>query len=141
MEHIWRDGEPVALLYIDLDHFKPVNDRHGHATGDRLLRQFADRIGELVRPSDAVARLGGDEFTIALRGVRQLSHAQTVADKVIIAAKQPFEVGALRLQIGASVGVAHRVDPAGDWHALLARADTALLRAKAEGRGRQAAAG
>ena len=137
------EGAAVALLYIDLDRFKPVNDQHGHAVGDELLRQFAQRLTLLVRPSDAVARLGGDEFAVLLTGVRKAGHASTVADKVLAAAHRPFAAGALQLHIGASVGVAFGADPASGASGgaeLLARADAELYRAKAAGRGRQSGA-
>lgn len=133
-------GSSVALLYVDLDHFKTVNDEHGHPAGDQLLKAFAQRLRTLVRPTDAVARLGGDEFAIVLPGVRQRGNAQTVADKVIAAARQPFEIGSIQVTIGASVGVAFGVDPAVGWHDLLTRADTMLYQAKQSGRGRQAGA-
>ena len=128
----------IALLYIDLDHFKPINDKHGHPVGDKVLQQFAQRLQSAVRPTDAVARLGGDEFAIALAGVRESAHAHVVAEKVIAAAGAPFEVGALDLQIGASVGVAYGVNAALDWQDLVARADAMLYAAKASGRGRYA---
>jgi diguanylate cyclase (GGDEF)-like protein/PAS domain S-box-containing protein len=131
-------GPGMALLYIDLDHFKPVNDAHGHAVGDELLQSFAQRLRHLVRPTDAVARLGGDEFAVVLTGVRERANAQTVAEKVLVAAREPFELGELRLNIGASVGVAFGVEPNLGWRGLLARADTLLYQAKREGRGRQA---
>jgi diguanylate cyclase (GGDEF)-like protein/PAS domain S-box-containing protein len=133
-------GSSLALLYIDLDHFKAVNDQHGHAVGDHLLKGFAQRLRTLVRPTDCVVRLGGDEFAVVLTGVRQRSNAQVVADKVIASASLPFELGALQIRIGASVGVAFGVDPAIGWHDLLTRADTMLYQAKQGGRGRQAGA-
>ena len=133
-------GPQLALLYVDLDHFKPVNDTHGHTVGDRLLQAFAQRLRALVRPTDAVARLGGDEFAVVLTGVREAVHAQRIADKVIDAAAEPFEIDALRLRIGASVGVAFGATPNGGWADLVARADSMLYRAKQSGRGRQAGA-
>ena len=133
-------ASPLALLYVDLDHFKLVNDTHGHPVGDQVLRQFAQRLVASVRPTDAVARLGGDEFAIALTGVREPVHAQAVAEKVVAAAGMPFEVGALVLQVGASVGVAAGADSSGGWRDLVARADAMLYQAKAGGRGRQAGA-
>lgn len=131
-------AQSLALLYIDLDHFKPVNDTHGHPVGDKVLQQFAQRLQNAVRPTDAVARLGGDEFAIALVGVRESAHAHAIADKVIAAAGMPFEVGALSLQVGASVGVAFGGGSAIEWEELVARADAMLYQAKASGRGRQA---
>ena len=132
-------GGRVALLCIDLDHFKPVNDRHGHPVGDRLLQAVAQRLKGQVRPTDAVARLGGDEFAIVLSGVREMAHALVVADKVVGAARQPFEVDGLVLDIGASVGVA--LGTGADWNELLARADAQLYAAKQAGRGRRRAEG
>ena len=129
-------GESLALLYIDLDHFKPVNDRHGHPAGDQVLQQFAQRVQKLVRPTDAVARLGGDEFAIVLPGVREIANAGAVAAKVVDAASAPFQIGLLSLTIGASVGVAFGVDPAIGWRDLAARADAMLYLAKDGGRGR-----
>ena len=144
-EHLERclgdgGGTSLALLYIDLDHFKPVNDQHGHPVGDKLLQLFAQRLRGLVRPTDAVARLGGDEFAVVLSGVRERANAHTVADKVIGAASQPFNVGVLRLNISASVGVAFGCDAQTGWQDLVTRADTMLYQAKEAGRGRQAGA-
>ena len=131
-------GASLALLYIDLDRFKPVNDAHGHAVGDQVLQLFAQRLQRVVRPTDAVARLGGDEFAIALAGVREHANARVVADKVIAAAQARFEVGTLLLDIGASVGVAFGADAASGWGDLLERADAMLYQATQGGRGRHA---
>ncbi len=131
-------GASLALLYIDLDRFKPVNDQHGHLVGDRLLEQVAQRLSQLVRPVDAVARLGGDEFAIVLVDLARLTHAEAVAAKVVAALAQPFEVDGLTLAIGASVGVAHGAEAQGGVEDLIRRADAQLYRAKAEGRGRHA---
>ncbi|MDL2336965.1 MAG: diguanylate cyclase [Pseudomonadota bacterium] len=128
----------LALLYIDLDHFKPVNDQHGHPAGDQVLQIFSRRLLNLVRPKDAVARLGGDEFVIALTDVREIANARAVAAKVLAAAKAPFHLGELTIHIGASVGVAFSDDPAIGWRELIEQADTHLLAAKAAGKGRQA---
>ena len=129
------DLDTLALLYVDLDHFKPVNDTFGHRAGDAVLRLFAQRLLELVRPSDAVARLGGDEFALVLAGVRERAHAEAVAEKIVAAAALPFKVGALELRIGASVGVSFQIGPGGNWHQLIEQADGMLYRAKAAGRG------
>lgn len=128
----------LALLYIDLDRFKPVNDSYGHAVGDEVLQQFAHRLLKLVRPTDAVARLGGDEFSIVLTNVRQHSNADAVADKVVEAAQAPFAVGELAILIGASVGVAFGADGPHGWKGLVERADAKVYAAKAAGRGRRA---
>ena len=113
----------LALLYIDLDHFKPVNDQHGHPAGDYVLQIFSQRLRALVRPSDAVARLGGDEFAIVLSGIRDETNATRVADQVVAAAQAPFEIGTLQLLLSASVGVAFSVNASMDLYDLVARAD------------------
>ena len=127
----------VALICIDLDRFKAVNDTHGHPAGDTVLRTFAQRLRSLVRPSDAVARLGGDEFAIALVGMRLQAHADTIAEKVVAQASLPIAHGNQSLQVGASAGVAF-ASSEDDWKALLERADAMLYRAKGAGRGRHA---
>ena len=126
----------TAVLYIDLDYFKEVNDQYGHPVGDQLLQLFAQRLLQLVRPSDAVARLGGDEFLVAVLGIKTLANAERVADKVLKAAAAPFHVGGLQLQVGASVGIAlGSASDTGGWDALMARADTCLYMAKKAGKG------
>lgn len=131
-------GAQLAVLYVDLDRFKPVNDTHGHAVGDQVLKMFAQRLSALVRPTDAIARLGGDEFALVLSGVREPQYAGMVADKVVAAAGELFDIGSLRVGIGASVGVAYGA--AGDigWKDLVERADRLLYQAKQQGRGRRA---
>jgi diguanylate cyclase (GGDEF)-like protein/PAS domain S-box-containing protein len=131
-------GKGIGLLYVDLDHFKPINDTHGHAVGDQVLRQFANRLLRLVRPTDGVARLGGDEFAVVLVDLREHANAEGVADKIVEAASAPFEVGTLTLQIGASVGVAFGLKGDTGWAEIIERADAALYRAKHQGRGRRA---
>lgn len=126
----------LALLYVDLDLFKEVNDRHGHAIGDQLLQAFARRAQNLVRPTDAVVRLGGDEFVVVLSGVRERAHAVSVADKLIEAARGPFHFGDSRIETGASIGLAFGQAGEDSGSELLARADAQLYRAKQAGRGR-----
>jgi len=131
-------GAGLGLLYIDLDRFKAVNDRHGHPAGDRLLQMVAQRLTNLVRPTDAVARLGGDEFAILLVDSGTRSIAEAVAIKVVAAIGAPFDAGNLNLDIGASVGVAFGVHPPSDGRELIEHADAMLYRAKESGRGRHA---
>ena len=131
------DRASIALLYIDLDRFKPVNDTYGHSVGDELLRQFAQRLQELVRPTDVVARLGGDEFAVLINDIRTKEAADMVAEKIVHAAQQPFLIETASIAIGASVGVAFGIDADG-LKGLVNRADAAVYRAKAAGRGRKA---
>ena len=134
----WQGADDgLALLYIDLDHFKPINDAHGHQAGDQVLQGLARRLVEVVRASDVVARLGGDEFAILLDGDCPLAAACTVADKVLAAASAPFDIAGQRLQVTASIGVAVMEAADAGLDALLARADAMMYRAKAAGRGRQ----
>jgi diguanylate cyclase (GGDEF)-like protein/PAS domain S-box-containing protein len=132
-----RPGDAFqALLYIDLDHFKPVNDRYGHQTGDRLLQLFAQRLKDTVRSSDVVARLGGDEFAILLNGDGTPEAADMVAAKILTAASAPFEIEGQRVHVTASIGVNVANRPDSGLHEWLARADAQLYLAKAAGRGR-----
>ena len=131
-------GRSLALLYIDLDHFKPINDRCGHPVGDQVLQVIANRLCKSVRPTDGVARLGGDEFAIVLSGVNDRANAETVAEKVISAIVAPFDIGVVQLTVGASVGVAFAATSGSGWADLVARADANLYKAKASGRGRVA---
>jgi diguanylate cyclase (GGDEF)-like protein/PAS domain S-box-containing protein len=139
LEAMQPAGLAMAVLYVDLDFFKPVNDTYGHPVGDEVLRQFAQRLTHLVRPTDIVARLGGDEFAIAVPGLPSRLHAQVVAEKVLLAAKTAFEVGPGGVTIDASVGVAYAEPGQSSWRSLIERADRQLLAAKAAGRGRQSA--
>jgi diguanylate cyclase (GGDEF)-like protein/PAS domain S-box-containing protein len=130
------EASTLAILYIDLDRFKPINDTHGHAAGDEVLRQFAMRLHGVVRPTDAVARLGGDEFVVVLAGIREAKNAAMVAEKIVKLAAQPISLGDQDVVAGASIGVACNADMEGGWKGLVARADEMAYRAKAEGRGR-----
>lgn len=130
------ESAQLAILYIDLDHFKPINDTHGHGAGDEVLQQFALRLHSVVRPTDAVARLGGDEFAVVLAGIREAKNAVMVAEKVVGLAHQPITVGQEDVVVSASIGIACDADAEGGWKGLVDRADEMLYRAKAEGRGR-----
>jgi diguanylate cyclase (GGDEF)-like protein len=130
------DGRQLAVLFIDLDHFKPVNDQFGHAAGDAVLQEFARRLQSVIRPTDVAARLGGDEFGVALCGIRSHSDAQRVADNILTAIKAPMQIGQQSLSIGASVGIATNAAGEGGWQGLIQHADEMLYRAKRSGRGR-----
>ena len=121
----------VAVLWIDLDHFKEVNDIFGHEVGDEMLLAVADRLREVVRDTDDIARMGGDEFAVVLPNVVE-SEAQTVGDRVLAALT---DREAFRLQMGASVGIGWQRNATGDGRVLIRKADQAMYRAKAAGGG------
>ena len=129
------DGEKVAVLYIDLDHFKDVNDTFGHPIGDVLLRQVSERLRGCVRPSDAVARLGGDEFAVIQTAANQPVSATAMANRIIKELAVPFDLDGHQAIIGASIGISVAPDDGDDADGLLKKADMALYRAKEDGRG------
>ncbi len=123
-----------ALHFLDLDHFKAVNDTLGHAIGDELLQAVADRLREGVRGTDTVARLGGDEFAILQVDIRSPQDATRCAERIIGLLKEPFEIAQHQIAIGASVGIAFAPQDGPDGNRLLKCADLALYRAKSDGR-------
>jgi diguanylate cyclase (GGDEF)-like protein/PAS domain S-box-containing protein len=128
-----RDGEPLALLYIDLDRFKPVNDKLGHDAGDRLLHSVAQRIISCVRDSDTVGRMGGDEFVALLTGIASARNAQIAAGKILSALRWPFELAEESLSISASIGIALFPEQGKDAQQLVRAADKAMYAAKKAG--------
>jgi diguanylate cyclase (GGDEF)-like protein len=130
-----RAQQPLALLFLDLDRFKNVNDAHGHDTGDELLAAVGRRLQECVRDSDTVARLGGDEFALLLDGPRDAAAAAIVARKVLRALGQPFSAGRHEIFVGASIGISLYPDDGGSAADLLKHADAAMYLAKERGRG------
>jgi diguanylate cyclase (GGDEF)-like protein/PAS domain S-box-containing protein len=129
-----RLGHAVALLFLDLDRFKLINDSLGHSIGDRLLRSVADRLRAAVREGDTVARLGGDEFTLLLPGITHPHDALRIADKILASVRQPFELSGRELYITASLGISVYPEDGLDPEALVKNADTAMYRAKDRGR-------
>ena len=130
-----RHGEPVALLYLDLDRFKAVNDTLGHAIGDSLLKQVARRLLGCVREGDTVARLGGDEFVVLQITPEPWKQAADLAAQVIEVLGAPYDVKGHRINVGTSVGIAVPLDADVSAETLLAQADLALYTSKAAGRG------
>jgi diguanylate cyclase len=130
-----RTGEPVAVLFIDLDHFKKINDSHGHAAGDRLLVGAAQRMKDLLRDVDTLARLGGDEFIIVLGGPLTPDSVSAVAVRLVQSLSAPYQLDGVTAHSGASVGVALFPADGEDGATLLRHADTAMYAAKREGRG------
>ncbi len=129
-----REQAPLALLLTDLDHFKEINDTLGHHNGDLILKQVAQRMQQLIRSSDTVARLGGDEFAILLPTADE-THAKQIAEKIIHAVEQPFELEGQTFVLGASIGIALFPDHGSDGHTLLRCADVAMYSAKRKRRG------
>ena len=128
-----RSKGPIALLFIDLDGFKAINDNLGHAVGDHLLISVAERLQEMLRDSDTVARLGGDEFVILAEDLDSDAEALAVAERVLHALEEPFQVGSAEVSMLASVGVSISHDAEGDPEDLLREADVAMYRAKRAG--------
>lgn len=138
-EELWQPdnaGQSCALLYIDLDMFKQANDTYGHATGDALLREVAVRLQKVLRQNDVAARLGGDEFAVVLVALKNVDYSTTVASRIVKALSVPFEIDGHSVQIGASVGVAPFLAGGVSIERLQFEADSALYRAKSEGRNR-----
>ena len=131
-----RSGDTTGLLFVDLDGFKAVNDRHGHACGDEVLRATAARMRSAVRTGDTVFRLGGDEFVVLVEQVADEQELVALADRLIAAVSAPLALADAQVRVGASVGIAVSRDGGTDADAFFAEADTAGYRAKAAGRGR-----
>ena len=127
--------DTCAVLFVDIDEFKSVNDRHGHAAGDAVLRTVASRIKHTVRGGDEVARLGGDEFLVLLSGVRDLQEAELVAEKIrsAVAASMMTPAGAIDVTVSVGVTVSQTAESGSD---MVTRADDAMYRAKRAGRNR-----
>jgi diguanylate cyclase (GGDEF)-like protein len=130
--HNW--SQLSALLFVDLDQFKQVNDTLGHPAGDRLLCAVAERLREMMRPEDYVARFGGDEFVVFLRNIRSSEDAAKLAARIVDKLSEAYELDDHQVEIGASIGIALTSPGLGSDH-LLKNADMALYRAKADGRG------
>ncbi|MFY0662985.1 MAG: GGDEF domain-containing protein [Natronospirillum sp.] len=136
-----RKSQPLALFFIDLDHFKEVNDTLGHAAGDELLQMTAQRLIGLVRTNDTVARLGGDEFLVVLEDLQNPDEdVAAIASKIIDAIVQPFALAQGTAQVSVSIGIAIDRIVDGNTEALMNRADNAMYKAKEQGRNRFAIA-
>lgn len=129
-----RGGHRLAVLYLDLDHFKAVNDMQGHATGDLLLQAVARQLRSAVRESDIVARLGGDEFLVVLPRIDGLDQAIEAAKRILSELEQPLTIEGSEVETSASIGVSLFPDHGGNAEVLLRNADTAMYQAKAAGR-------
>ena len=134
LAHARRRKEMAAMLFLDLDRFKIINDTLGHAVGDKLLQGVAHRLRECLRKEDTVARLGGDEFMLLLGGVNQVEDAARIAEKVLNAIRPPFQIDSHELYINTSIGISLYPHDGEDAETLVKNADIALYRAKEKGR-------
>jgi len=129
-----RLNKSIALIYIDLDRFKKINDSFGHSAGDDLLKIVSKRLCECVRGSDTVSRLGGDEFTIILPEIQSMTDAGKVSEKIIFTLDEPFKLNDQEVTISPSIGISLFPDDASDMDSLLRNADAAMYHAKSSGR-------
>jgi len=134
MEHARGAHALMALMYLDIDGFKQINDQYGHQTGDELLRGFADRSLQALRSSDVRARLGGDEFTVIMEGLPNADVAASAAEKLINAMRVPFAIQQRTIVITASIGLAFYQGGTATAAALVKQADEMLYQAKRSGR-------
>lgn len=136
VKHAERSNAPFALLFIDLDRFKEVNDTLGHEVGDLLLQHVANRLGSCVREADTVARLGGDEFTVILQDLLEAGHVEIVAAKILKELATPFQINNDTLHLSGSIGITLCPQDARSAEQLIKHADQAMYVAKNEGRNR-----
>lgn len=134
MESSKRDKTMLALLFIDLDHFKNINDTLGHHIGDEVLKEVAYRIKSIIRKKDTLSRLGGDEFTIIMEGLEHIEDASKLATKIVEAIKEPLNIGNHKLYISCSLGISVYPNDDPEPHNLIKYADAAMYQAKNKGR-------
>ncbi len=132
--HCVRHGGRLAILFLDLDRFKPVNDKFGHEAGDRLLKEVAERLRGCVRAADTVCRQGGDEFVILVEAIDHAEDAAQVAEKVIARVAEPYDIDGNQATVSASIGIALYPEDGRDMQTLIRAADTAMYQAKEHGR-------
>ena len=136
IERAGQNGSRIAVLFIDLDGFKLINDTMGHATGDQLLSEVAQRISRVLRRTDTAIRLGGDEFLVVVPDVARFEDCASLAEKLLCEIRTAIELGHERLSVSASIGIAVYPDNAGDFTGLIQAADSAMYGAKERGRNR-----
>ena len=134
--HAWRNSQNLAVCYLDLDHFKLINDSHGHAAGDKLLIEITERLKGMLRAEDTLARLGGDEFVLLFTELAQIGEVHFVLDRVLAAASAPVLIEGALIQLSASIGVTLYPADNSDADTLLRHADQAMYLAKQGGRNR-----
>jgi diguanylate cyclase (GGDEF)-like protein len=124
----------MALMFIDLDRFKPINDTFGHDAGDHVLVSVSTRLSKFIRETDFIARVGGDEFVIIIEHVENLEAVEIVAKKILEKIQEPIDFNGNNCSVGASIGISLFPDHAPDEETLLRNADTAMYSAKEAGR-------
>jgi diguanylate cyclase (GGDEF)-like protein/PAS domain S-box-containing protein len=134
IRHAHRRSSLLAVMFMDLDHFKDVNDRLGHAAGDELLLQFTSRVQSCLREDDTLARLGGDEFIVLLPDLEQVEDAYRVAERLIAGNQEPYRIDGEDLTVGSSIGISLYPQDGTTASELLQGADIAMYRAKQDGR-------
>ncbi|WP_019593979.1 EAL domain-containing protein [Thioalkalivibrio sp. ALM2T] len=134
ISHAHRSGTQLAVLFIDLNRFKVINDSLGHTVGDRLLQEVAQRLQACIRKVDTLSRFGGDEFTLLIPGLASNEAAIQVADKILESLQAPFKIGDQELFVGASIGIAIYPDAGDNLEALIKNADIAMYREKSSGK-------
>jgi diguanylate cyclase (GGDEF)-like protein len=136
LERSRRSGEPLAVLFLDFDNFKRINDSRGHAAGDRVLVTLGERLSSLLRPMDTVARFGGDEFTFLFEGLTSEREVVLIADRICQAATHPIDFDGVKTTVTVSIGIAMVADPGVAPETIIREADAAMYRAKERGRSR-----
>jgi diguanylate cyclase (GGDEF)-like protein len=129
-----RHNKKFAVIFLDLDQFKPVNDTLGHQLGDKLLITVAGRLSSLVREIDTVSRFGGDEFAILVSEVNEHQDVTTLAEKILATLNQPFLLDGNTVNVSGSLGIAMYPDHGSDMESILGKADSAMYQAKRSGR-------
>jgi diguanylate cyclase (GGDEF)-like protein/PAS domain S-box-containing protein len=135
LARLGRSRGMVALLFVDLDDFKRINDSFGHAAGDQILAHVADRLTSAVRADDVVGRQSGDEFAVLLNEVRNEAEATALAERVMTELRRPIQLGARSIVVGGSIGIALTAAPEATAEDLITQADAAMYAAKADGKG------
>jgi diguanylate cyclase (GGDEF)-like protein len=130
LERAQRSEQLVAILFVDLDKFKPVNDSLGHAMGDQVLRRVAQRLQSAVRESDTLARLGGDEFVVVVEALDRSESVVRIADNIVDVLAQPFTIDGHKVQLGCSIGISFFPEHGASMIELMRAADTAMYQAK-----------